>query len=228
MKNKTVIVVIALAVLIFGAKFGYDKLKTSEAINQSTTPQVEADKSEMDKTDEEKNDVSTDASNNGGEKDKKDEKADAKSTKAPNFTVRDIDGNKVEFASFVGKPVVINFWATWCKYCRQEMPDLQEVYNEYKSQGVEFLLINATDNQGETRENVMAYLKENNITMPVYFDEGIIGVDGLTVEDSAQAVYGVPSYPSTVFVDKDGNIAGAKIGLITKEELVKALDQLVK
>lgn len=222
MKNKTVIIVIALAVLIFGAKFGYDKLKNSDTASQDviSQPQVEEDKNDETQAKETEK-----AENEKAENEKSGDEAEV--VKAPEFTVRDIDGNHIKFSSFEGKPVVINFWATWCKYCRQEMPDLQAVYDEYKSKGIEFVLINATDNQSETRENVMAYLEEHNITMPVYFDEGILGIDGLTINDSAQAVYGVPSYPSTVFIDKDGNIAGAKIGLITKEQLVSAIEQII-
>ena len=212
MKSKTVIILLALVVLLGGAKFGYDALKKYEVQPQDTV-------SENKETETTKTEGETAKNNN--------EPAKAETLKAPNFTVRDIDGNHVEFSSLVGKPVVINFWATWCVYCRKEMPDFEEVYNEYKDKGVEFMLINATDNQSETRENVADYLKENNITIPVYFDEGITGVDGLTIEDSAQAVYGVASYPSTVFIDKEGNVAGAKIGLITKEALVQNVEKIL-
>ncbi len=126
---------------------------------------------------------------------------------APDFTVTDYDGNKVNLSDFKGKPVVLNFWATWCYYCKVEMPDFNEVYKKYPD--VQFLMVNATGTNGETVDSAKAYIEQEKYEFDVFFD----------VEGNACQTYRVSSYPQTLFIDKDGNIVSHRMGMLTKEVL---------
>lgn len=126
---------------------------------------------------------------------------------APDFTVVDYDGNEVNLSDFKGKPVVLNFWATWCYYCKVEMPDFNEVYKKYPD--VQFLMVNATGTNGETVDSAKAYIEQEKYEFDVFFD----------VEGNACQTYRVSSYPQTLFIDKDGNIVSHRMGMLTKEML---------
>lgn len=128
----------------------------------------------------------------------------------------DSEGASVNLSDFYGKPVVMNFWATWCGYCKEEMPDFQEAFDEYGDK-VNFLFINSTDGQRETREKATAYLDEQGYTLPAYYDEDL----------EAVYTYSVNSLPTTILLDKEGRIAGYAPGLMPKETLVQALDILL-
>lgn len=126
---------------------------------------------------------------------------------APDFTVVDYDGNEVNLSDFKGKPVVLNFWATWCYYCKVEMPDFNEVYKKYPD--VQFLMVNATGTNGETVDSAKAYIEQEKYEFDVFFD----------VEGNACQTYRVSSYPQTLFIDKEGNIVSHRMGMLTKEML---------
>ena len=76
---------------------------------------------------------------------------------APDFTVYDLEGNPHKLSDFRGKPVILNFWATWCGYCKMEMPDFNEKYQEY-GEDVHFLMVNVTDGNQETMETASAFV----------------------------------------------------------------------
>ena len=122
---------------------------------------------------------------------------------APDFTVYDIDGNAVRLSDFRGKPVVLNFWASWCGPCKAEMPDFEEAYKEYGEE-IHFVIVNLTDGRSETVESASGYIAEMGYTFPVYYD---------TQMDAAYT-YGISSIPMTVFVDPEGIITGGQVGMI--------------
>ncbi len=130
----------------------------------------------------------------------------------PNFTFYNTAGEEVEFESFIGKPVVLNFWASWCPPCKGEMPEFQEVYDDL-SEDIVFIMMNVTDGQRETRETAMAYIEEAGYTFPVYFDEGLQVCDLL----------GVYAYPTTVFVNASGQAVAAVQGQISKETILQGI-----
>lgn len=135
--------------------------------------------------------------------------------KAPDFTVMDADGNPVSLSDFAGKPIVINFWATWCGYCKEEMPFYEKSYQENKDDIV-FLMINATDGQRETKEKAEAYMQEHGYTFPVYYD----------YNGDAIYNYNATGLPTSVFIDKDGNILVYQPGILTAEKLHQYLDMI--
>lgn len=134
-------------------------------------------------------------------------------TPAPNFTMTDIEGNKVELDSLKGKPIVLNFWASWCSFCVQEMPDFDTVYKEMGNE-VTFVMLNATDGVRETREKGEKYYKEKGYSFPVYFDDQ---------KTQGTNAYGVTGFPSTYFIDRNGNLAAYAGGMIDEEALRRGI-----
>lgn len=125
---------------------------------------------------------------------------------APVFNVYDVSGNAISTETFLDKPVVLNFWATWCGPCQSEMPMLNSAYEKYKD-SVNFVMLNLAEPGGEDPASVSGYLNENGYTFPVYYDSGAEGA----------YAYGISSIPATVFIDKDGNIASAYRGAMSEE-----------
>ena len=130
---------------------------------------------------------------------------------APNFAVLDKEGNAVQLSDFAGKPVVLNFWATWCGYCKVEMPDFDQAYKEYPD--VVFMMIDATDGMYETREKADAYVKEQGFSFPVYYD----------VSSLAQNAYVISGYPTTVFINAQGDVVAKEVGMISYETLIAGI-----
>jgi peroxiredoxin len=112
---------------------------------------------------------------------------------APGFTLESRDGGQVSLASLKGKVVMVNFWATWCVPCRQEMPHLQALYERYNSLGFELLAVNVEKNKAE---EVRKWLEETPVTFPVLFDPN----------NSVTKLYKVQTMPSTVLVARDGTM----------------------
>lgn len=127
---------------------------------------------------------------------------------AVDFTVEDASGEEVNLYSLIGKPIVLNFWASWCGPCKSELPDFQAAYEKYEGD-VEFLMVNMTDGVQETRDVAAAFMEEQGFTLPVYYD---------TAQDAAYT-YGVFSIPTTYFIAPDGEIVAGAQGMLDAETL---------
>ena len=134
----------------------------------------------------------------------------------PDFMVYDIGGNQHKLSDFQGKPVILNFWATWCGYCKMEMPDFQEKFETY-GEDIHFLMVNMTDGMQETVEKASGYVEEEGFTFPVYYDMDL----------EAARAYQVSSLPITFFVDAEGNHVAYRRGAVNKELLQAGIDLLL-
>ncbi|MDD2371145.1 MAG: TlpA disulfide reductase family protein [Firmicutes bacterium] len=134
---------------------------------------------------------------------------------AGDFKVKDSEGNIVSLSDFKGKPVVVNFWASWCPPCKQEMPYFNEVYKELGSE-VQFMMIDIVDGSRETENTAKAFIKDNEYVFPIFFDS----------DQSAAIANSIYSIPTTIFIDKDGNIVGTHTGAFTKSDLLAEIDKI--
>ncbi len=133
---------------------------------------------------------------------------------APAFELRDLDGETVSLSGLRGSPVMLNFWATWCPPCRAEMPYLQEIYDEWTSQGLVLLAINLRESSSEVR----GFMQSNGLSFPVLLDStGSVGTK-----------YNVSGIPTTFFIDKDGIIQAMRVGgFRSKEEIEGYIDEII-
>ena len=137
---------------------------------------------------------------------------------APDFTVYDLEGNEVKFSDRVGeKPIIINFWATWCGPCKSEMPHFEKAYREYGDR-IDFMMINPADGVNDTKENVEKFLSETGYTFPVYYD----------LDLNAGRVYGITGFPTTILVTKDGFLLGYVPGAMNEATLYECIGILVE
>jgi len=143
-----------------------------------------------------------------------DESETEQKTKAPDFTVYDAEGNEVHLSDYVGKPIVLNFWASWCGPCQMEMPDFHEKYLVL-SEDVNFLMVNMTTGR-ETMESASAFIEKNEYSFPVFYD----------INSDAALTYGAYSLPTTFFIDADGYAVAQATGAIDAETLQKGIDMI--
>lgn len=124
-------------------------------------------------------------------------------TPAMDFVMETAEGEEVMLYDFVGKPIVLNFWASWCGPCKAEIPDFQATY-EKLGEEVEFIMLNATDGVQETKEGAMEFIKEQGYTLPFYFDTQMQG----------SYLYSVYSLPTTFFINAEGEVVAYAQGMI--------------
>ena len=128
----------------------------------------------------------------------------APSSTAPDFTLHTMNGPNMRLQEQRGKVVMINFWATWCGPCRQEMPHLDRLYDKYKSSGFVLMGINVDD---DTR-NAVAVAAKLGVRFPVLLD----------TDKQVSRLYDLSTMPSTVIVDRDGKVRYVHRGYLTGYE----------
>ncbi len=194
MKNKKTIIIVAVLVLVLGgASILYKQLGQNFAGDQLSGQTGGAQTSE-----------------NGSS-------AEPEKIPAVDVTVYDIDGNEVHLSDYFGKPIVMNFWASWCNPCQSEMPDFNEAYAEL-GEGVQFLMINATDGARETVEKASKFVNDRGYTFPVFYD----------TDSEAVMTYGAYALPTTYFIDAEGYVVAQARGAIDKETLQRGIDMITE
>lgn len=134
----------------------------------------------------------------------------------PQFEAYDFAGNRVSSADFAGKPVIYDFWAGWCVFCREEMPILERIHQEY-GDDIHIIGIHRTDT-GETRQRAIQFASENGVTYPM-------------IQDPSGAIYkaavkGLTAMPVAVFVTSDGIIQDIRFGPKSEEDMRESIEKL--
>ena len=211
MKNKNTLLIILLAfvLLIGGAYVLYDRLGqdvTAEQMIVHATPQPTAEPATEEVVPEDESAAAAETSANEEPED----------IIAPDFEVIDKEGNPVKLSSFFGKPIVLNFWASWCGPCQSEMPDFNEKYAELGGD-VHFVMVNMTDGGRETVETASAFIEKNGYDFPVLFD----------TESEAAMTYGAYSLPTSFFINAEGHVIAQAVGAIDAATLQKGIDMIM-
>ena len=193
-KRGLVIAIVVLALILGGAYGAYQALSSSDVLNTCSDSTLAG---------------SSSAAASAGS-----------AQQAPLGTsIVDADGEEVMLADAIGgKPAIVNFWATWCPYCIDEMDDYQKLYDTFGDK-VAFIMLDAVDGQRETAEKGKAYIKKSGLTFPVYFD---------TDARSAVSAFDITAFPTTFVLDADGGVVQYTPGRIDYDKVYSALASLVR
>lgn len=226
-KKKTLILIGLFVILIVGSSVLYNNLSTNfqmdslaveegaKETNTADTAAANNSQSAENATSTSEDTTSSDNTTNKSEDTASSDNTENKLTKAPNFTVYDLDGNEVNLSDFFGKPIIVNFWASWCGPCKMEMPDFNEAY-QLLNEDITFLMVNMTDGSRETVDIASSFIEKSGYTFPVYYDTSF----------SAAITYSVSSLPTTYFIDADGNLIAHARGAIDAATLQKGIDMI--
>ena len=143
----------------------------------------------------------------------------AADVRAKDFKLQDLQGKTVTLSSFKGKIVVLNFWASWCPPCRGELPEFNEMDQDFKKSGEAVLLaVNMTDGQRETKGKVQKFINDQKYGIRVLLDE----------KGEAAEAYGIQYLPTTYVIDARGVVRGQLVGGTTKAAVMKLVNEAKK
>ena len=222
------VLMILMGVLMFTGKMnditGYlSTVQSEQEVNgQNETGQNESEQSKNG-TDEESDTVPEESST----EEDQDSADNTESTLTPaplsDLELTDQFGNIHTLADYKGKVIFLNFWATWCGPCRNEMPDIQKLYEEYSAQGegAEVVILGVAGpgiGQEGSADEIASFMEENGYTYPVLMDES----------GEMFSQYGVSAFPTTFMIDKDGNVYGYVPGQMTEDIMRSIIDQTLE
>lgn len=192
MKHRSLVIIILIfAVFLIGAGIAYNYLSSRISAQQLATQPTQT---EPEKTPE--------ATGQATEPEK---------IPARDFAVTDLDGQEVHLLDYVGKPIVLSYWATWCGACQTQMPGFNNVYEQLDGE-VTFLMVNA----GESEDTVREYLSKKDYTFPVLLDTA----------GEAVKTYGISAFPTSFFIDAEGNLITYAVGALDEQKLMIGVDMI--
>lgn len=204
---------ILMGLLMFTGKMnsvtGYlSKLSGTDAISSEEETERKQEKEEREIEDSGNGDVSSETKE--------------ETIPAIDFTLKDQYGEEHTLSDYKGKTVFLNFWATWCPPCKAEMPDIQNVYETYDTEGEDALVvlgIAAPNMGGEgSEEQIAAFLKEQGYTYPVVMD----------TTGEIFSAYGITSFPTTFMIDREGNVFGYVTGMLSEDVMQSIIKQTME
>ncbi len=133
---------------------------------------------------------------------------------APDFVLTTFKGTTISLADLRGKPVVINFWASWCPPCRVEAPLIERAWRMYKNRGLIFIGVNIQDR----KEDALSYIREFDITYP----------NGPDPTGEISINYGVSGLPVTFFISRDGEVVRRWVGAIETNALISSIEEIMQ
>ncbi len=131
---------------------------------------------------------------------------------APDFSLTNLQGEEVNLSDLRGRPIILNFWATWCGPCRIEMPDLQNVWRQYNGS---VLVIGV--NNSEPADRVTSFILEMGVTYPILLDDSA----------ATASLYQVSALPSTFFIDSQGVVQDRIIGIVNEAVMLDRLEKML-
>lgn len=134
---------------------------------------------------------------------------------APDFTLKTLGGGTVSLSDYKGRPVFLNFWATWCKPCRGEMKDIISAYKAHQDEGMVVLAINLTDQ--ESMKDVGKFVNELQMPFPVLLDQ----------KGKVRKSYALHGVPTSVFIDATGVMRLVNPGPITSDAIQRGLAEIL-
>lgn len=213
--KKTIILSAVFILMMVGAVVGYQILSSDYSAEATEHNGEITDGKDPESDDQDTSDQNTD--DQDAEKDNPEEVIQvpvAGTLPAADFTVQDWEGGQVSLSDYYGKPIVVNFWATWCGPCKSELPAFDNAYAAYQDE-ITFLMVNMTDGYSETVVGTKQFIEENGYSFPVYFD---------TSYEAYQA-YGVTAIPMTLFIDADGKLITSQLGAMSESTFAGYLQE---
>ena len=216
-KSKTLLGVAVFAVFLAAAFFMYNFLTGNDAAAPDNFMRLDINAANNNRA-QDYEDTGTvpiaQANEDDYESDMPSSQYDDEQPTVPNFTMLDALGNEVQLYDILGKPIVLNFWTTWCPSCVVESPYFEALYLEY-GDVVQVIKVNLLDGSRETRENVDRFMSDNDYTFPLFFDV------------TAAAVFGVSRIPQTFFITEDGIAIATIRGPARMESLRQGVEALL-
>lgn len=204
---------------------GSDDATTPDKSSENTQTEDGNSSGNVDDSSNENN-ANSDSANSDSAKSNENESEEAELHPAIDFTLTDQYGNEHTLSDYKGKVVFLNFWATWCPPCREEMPHIEELYKEYNLNEDEVVFLGIANpkseeypyNQDEKKEDIIAFLDDYEYTFPTVFDE---------TGEFFQGYY-ISAFPTTYMINKDGNILGYVAGAMSKDIMVNIINQTLQ
>lgn len=229
-KKTLIILVIIFAAILIGGGIAYKTLSERAAADAAKAREAAAGQesaaaiSDMpqeeyseDSPDEETQSASAAVTQEPEEEAAAEEIPETQREYAKNFEFESLDGIKAALNDFTGRPIIVNFWATWCPPCKAELPYFQEAYNEY-GDDVQFFMVALVDGYQETRSMVAEFLDETGYNFPVFMD----------TTGSAVNAYEIYSIPRTIAINGEGEIIADYSGAMSEDTLAGVLNELIQ